>query len=242
MPDDQANDLQPTPGQGEGGQSNGADAGTPTIEKFTVDGQEYTADQVREFSKAANDYKSFQPVFTQQQQLLKDPQKLREYVAKTYPDLITSQPTAPAGEPNELDQAFKVLKEQGKFLTQEEADSRAHKIVEQVMAQREMNDFIKKEVDDLGKEWDGQNGKPKFDFEAARQHALDKGFPTLTSAFEDLNKPAIREWYAANKVRPNAPTIARPGAQGVPVGKDKGPNLNQMGAVKKDALEFFGGE
>lgn len=248
MPDEpgQAEPLQPTePGQGGEGQPGDGGAGAPAIEKFTVDGQDYTADAIRDLLKAKNDYGQFQPVFTKQQQLLKDPQQLRDYVTKTYPDLFPSQPAAPAapdGLAPELQEAFKVLKEQGKFLTQEEAQAMAQKLVEDTLAQREAVAFIENEKATLSKEWDGQDGKPKFDFEAARQHALTKGFPTLTSAFEDLNKQAIREWYAANKVKPNVPTIARPGATGVPVSKKAGPDLNQMGAVKKDAEAFFGGD
>jgi len=238
MPDDQANPILPTEG-GTDSPTTTTTTDTPAPAGLTVDGVTYTSDQVKALLKDSTDYKSLTPEYTKQQQLLKDPAKLREYIAATYPDLI---PKAPAGEPSELDQAFKVLKEQGNFLTREEAQQQAQKLVQDILDQREANHFNKKEIADLTKEYDGQSGKPKFDFEAARQHALEKGFPSLTSAFEDLNKNAIREWYAANKIRPKAPTVARPGATGVPVSKEKGPNLNDMGAVKKDALEFFGGE
>lgn len=238
MPDDQANPLLPPEG--------GADS--PTVETpsteapagLTVDGVTYTPDQVKALLKDSTDYKQLTPEYTKQQQLLKDPQKLREYIAQTHPDLIPKAPAA--GQEGqltpELQEAFKLIREQGKFMTQEEAQ----KMVSDALSAREADKFIADERSKLDKEWNGEGGKPKFDFEAVRQHAIQNGFPTLTSAFKDLNEPALLEWYAANKNKPNAPTIAKPGAQSVPVSKEKGPSLSKMGEVKKDALEFFGGE
>jgi hypothetical protein len=237
VPDDQATPLQPAAGQGGDGQSNGTGAGTPAaVESLKIDGQEYTPDQVKEFIKAKTDYDQFQPVFTKQQQLLKDPQALRDYITKNHPDLFPApgQTGQPGGLPPELQDAFKVLQEQGNFMTKEAAS----KMVQDALSQREADSFISAERSTLEKEWNGEGGKPKFDFEAVRQFAVENGYPSLTSAFKAQNEPALMEWYAANKVNPKAPTIARPGAVGVPVNKEKGPDLNSMGDVAKDFLKF----
>jgi hypothetical protein len=205
-------------------------------QSLTIDGVQYTPDQVKELVKAKADYDRFQPEFTQRSQILSDPQKFREYGQQKYPDLFKA-PTTPTEEEQQITQAVELLRSKGQFVTREEAVKAAR----EEMALERMADQFRQENTKLSKDWDGKDGKPKYDAEAVKQHMLDNGFPNLTSAFRDLHYDALQEYHAASKGKqPKAPVIAAPGGGGpAPVTPDNGPDLNKRGAVKKDFENFL---
>lgn len=226
MPDDllnQADPLEPAaptpPAPPGGGQSNDpTPPGGAAPETFSIDGQTLTADQVRDALKAKADYDRLNPEFTRKSQLLSDPEKLREYVSKQFPDRFKFAPeTPPTPEEAQLDNLINAAKDRGQLLTRDEA----MKMWDEQRQLDTLTNSFKTEIENLGKEWDGQGGKPKFDLEAVQKHMLENGFPTLKSAFTDLNEPALREWYATQKPKPTAPVVAAPGGGTVPVAKDK---------------------
>src|SRR5216110_2514802 len=91
--DDQANPDSPD-GPGGGGQSDTPPTDAPVVESLTIDGVAYTPDQVKAFLKDSTDYKRLVPEYTRQQQILRDPNRFKEFGATTYPDLF--RPAAPA--------------------------------------------------------------------------------------------------------------------------------------------------
>lgn len=195
--------------------------GGAATETFTIDGQQLTADQVREALKAKTDYEQLQPEFTRKSQLLTDPEKLWDFASKQFPDRFKAPPTTPPVPPTpqeaQLDAFITAARQRGQLMTREEA--------QQMWAeQRELDELtntFRTEIGSLSKEWDGADGKPKFDLNAVQEFMLKNGYPNLTSAFEQMNKDALREWYAAQKPKPKAPVVAGPGGGSVPVAKDK---------------------
>lgn len=208
---------------------------------LTIDGVAYTPDQVKELVKAKADYDRFQPEFTRRSQILTNPDHLFEYARKTYPDRFPAAP-APATTPEEQQrsEALKVLKDLG-VLTREEAEQLAEKKAQDLFAQREADQSIATEAEKLSKEWDGADGKPKFDKRAVAQYAIDHGYPNLTSAFRDMNFDALQQWFASQKPKPKAPVIAGPGGGNAPVSKDKKVRLDDE-SFKQAFDEMVGSE
>jgi hypothetical protein len=104
-------------------------------------------------------------------------------------------------------------------------------------------DQFRSERTKLETDWDGKDGKPKFDFEVVKKHLLDNNFPTLKSAFQDLNGDAIDEWKIASrgKVKPKVPVIAAPGGAGaIPSPKkDDHLDLTRTGTVRDDFIKHL---
>ncbi len=65
---------------------------------------------------------------------------------------------------------------------------------------------INKEVEDLAKEFDGQNGKPKFDknkLKSYLEYGQQNKIFNIRAAFKDMHFPELAASYANN---PNKPT------------------------------------
>jgi hypothetical protein len=228
--------VAPGGGQIEPGQGQPSDAAAQTL---TIDGQTYTADQVKEFAKAKADYDRFQPEFTRRSQLLSNPDQLLDFARKQWPDKFPTAPTAPpTPDEQELAKAEQLLRSRG-FTTKEEAQQVAQQMIDERLAQREADTSIKQEAETLTKEWDGTDGKPKFVKEDVARYALEHGFPSLASAFREMHDPALREWYASQKMKPKAPVIAGPGGANAPVKAGKKIRFDDE-SFDESFAEYFG--
>lgn len=223
----------PPPGGQSGSEKQPGDAAPAGL---TIEGVTYTPDQVKDLLKAKADYDQLQPEFTKRSQILSDPEKFREYGQGKFPDVF--QPTSPpTDEDKQRKEAVETLRGLG-FMTKEEAISAVRE--EQSMAR--LTEQFRTERSKLETDWDGKDGKPKFDFEVVKKHLLDNNFPTLKSAFNDLYGDAIDEWkFAHRPAKPKPPVIAAPGgSSAVPSPKkDDHIDLTRTGAVREDFLKHL---
>jgi hypothetical protein len=225
-PIDQANGGQPSNPADNGGQANGGQSGgqgqpggaAPQV--FEVDGVKYTPDQIKEFATRSGDYDRLNGEFTRKSQLLSDPDKLIEFARSQWPEKFPAQPAAtPSQEEQEKQQAIQLLQSLG-VVTKDQAEVMAQKKVEEVMAQREADQFVASEIGRLSKEWDGKDGKPKFDPKEILPYAAKEGL-LPEDAFWKLKRPELLEWHSSQKPKPNAPVVAAPGGGSAPVASPK---------------------
>lgn len=227
----------PAPGGQSGDQPQPPGGAAPQF--LEVGGVKYTPDQIQELAKAKTDYGQLQKEFTQRSQILSDPQKFREFGTKQFPDIFPQQPAGPVSdEEKQKQEAIATLRSLG-FITKDEADQMGKKQAEDLVAQREADAFVRTEVERLSKEWDGANGKPKFDPKEVLPFAAEHGL-LPEDAFRKLKWNDLLEYHAAQKAagKPKAPVIATPGGgTSIPTAPDKQVDLNQHGAVAKAFLE-----
>jgi len=96
-------------------------------------------------------------------------------------------------------------------------------------------------MDRLSREWDGADGKPKFDPKEILPIAAKEGLP-LEDAFWRLKRPELLEWHSTikGKARPRSPVIASPGGGGAaPVKPDDKLDVMKHGAVASDFKTFM---
>lgn len=219
VPDDQDPAAQPSAPVSDGGQDPATQSdgqgqpGNATPQALSIDGVDYTPDQVRELAKAKADYERLTPVFTQQSQLLKDPDKLDEYLRKQFPDRFAPK----ADVPPDQKQVTDTLRQLG-YLTKDEVTQ----IMQQTISQDREDAKYEATLDKLETSIDGKDGRPKFDRRDVLLHGQRKGIYDPEAAYNDLNGTALREWYAADKLgkKPKGLTTEKGGA-GLQLPKDE---------------------
>jgi len=213
---------------GESGDGNAPGGGAPQTVK--IGEAEMPVDQVTELVEAGKNFKAFKekypdidleglvPAFTQQSQLLKDPDKLIEHLRQQFPDKFgAGSPTSGGQNPEEAAQIASWLQQQG-FLRQEQAQQMVRDAIQQDREDQKYEGILGK----LETELDGKDGRPKFDRRTVLLHGQKKGIYDPQAAYNDLHGPALQEWYASQKLgkKPKGVTTEKGGA-GMQLPKDE---------------------
>lgn len=160
-------------GEPQGGQQPQATPATPT--EYEIDGQKYSADQIREAFKSMKDYQAFVPEFTRKSQVLAELKKAGLIDDQGNP-VQKKNEEQPAGGDQDLLQnpqakeVVKILKQLG-FITKEEAETLKKEIdtfrssYQQQIDEQKLDEVSKT----LAAKYDGKKGEPKFDLEEIRQ-------------------------------------------------------------------------
>ena len=195
-----------TPG-GESDEGKAPGEGAPTTLK--VGDEELSADQVQELVAAGKTLKQIKeqypdidlqgmiPAFTKQSQLLKDPDKLIEFLKQKFPDKLPSEPSSGGNQqPDQVKQVLTWMKEQG-FITVKEAQESFRAWYREIREDEEYEN----RVQSLEKELNGKDGRPKFDRLVVLQHGKKKGIYDPKAAYNDLYGVELNEWYATQKMK-----------------------------------------
>lgn len=235
--------LETTP-DGESGQDTSADEAAP--QTFKVGDEDLPADQVKELVEAGRTLKKIReqypdidldgliPTFTKQTQLLKDPEKLAEYMRSKYPDRFPDKPAA--GQPDELEAAMTQLapllsawaKKEGLMTRADyDAERQDQAYEERVQAQEKLHD--------------GSDGLPKFERQKVLIWGRDHGIYDPEAAYEKLYRKELTEAEFAERMkkRPKAPGTEKGGA-GMQVPKNKDSAKFGSDALKKGIAETLG--
>jgi hypothetical protein len=130
--------------------------------------------------------------------------------------------------PEELDKAGYIKKEQLDTLIEERLDKRE----QQTRAVQAVLD----QATQLEKEIDGTDGRPKFNKRAVMAYASTYGIPNLQDAYEEMNDESIKPWKEAKLAEEK-----RRGLKTLNAGGDKQPrqsktNDSNFGEVLREAL------
>lgn len=101
---------------------------------------------------------------------------------------------------------------------------------EEIQAQKDI-EWVQTRRSELEKEWDGSNGKPKFDFDAVRSYAIENRINTkdpLKTAFYEMHEAEIDNW----KIQ-----TALTKTKGVKTESSNGSGSAQAGATTDDLLK-----
>jgi len=119
-------------------------------------------------------------------------------------------------QPEEVQEEALTLEKIEELLEQKEAQR-----LEEQRKEEQMK-AIKAEVSKLEKEWDGSNGKPKYDDKAVIewQEANNKLYLSPREAFNEMNRDAIIDWEIQNRMssKPSVENVVTPG--GAPVSRE----------------------
>lgn len=164
------------------------------------------------------DFEGMAPTFTQQSQLLRDPEKLEKYLQEKFPDRYR-QPAQPAqdGQANEAKAVAQFLRSLG-FVSKDDFDG--------IYKERRQAEQYEDRVGQLAEELDGKDGRPKFDREQVEAFMVERNIFDPEAAYEKLHRDALNEWYAAKKLerKPKGTGTERGGA---------GPQLPPQGKIPK---------
>lgn len=152
-------------GGGEGGNAPAGEGGgnqpTPVTE-FEIDGQKYSADQLKEAIKAAGDYQHLVPEFTKKSQLLsKLGVNTPEDIDKKMKEIDEAAKGGGKSEDPKVTEARKILREQLGVVTKEDIQSVFDFIASMKSAEEDRQ--LQEAAGALSSKYDGSHGEPKFD-------------------------------------------------------------------------------
>jgi len=131
--------------------------------KYTIDGQEYTEDEILEALQAKEDYQHLLPEFTRRSQKLAEMEK---QLAQ-----IQQQPNVPQDE--KLEETKRLLKEQLGVVTKDDLE----KVISDIQNFYQGDVQLQKAVAGLEKKYSGANGEPKFDYDKLKNYLVQKYGP-----------------------------------------------------------------
>jgi hypothetical protein len=236
-----ANGEQPNNGQAPTPPANGQPqpgGAAPVVLEF--EGQKYGIEELKGLLKAKTDYDQLQPEFTRRSQILSSPDKFREFGSKQFPDLFPTQPGQLTDEEKAVEAAKAEARKLG-LVSKDEVEKLAEQKMNALLEQREADRFIASELERMSKEWDGTDGKPKFETKAVLEFAAKEGLP-IEEAFWKMNRSALLDWHASQKAKAKTktPVIAAPGGGGsAPVQPDDKLDITKRGAVSGDFKKFM---
>lgn len=103
------------------------------------------------------------------------------------------------------------------FMTKEEFEAEKSRAKE--------DDFVRSELSRLEKEYDGKDGKPKFDRSTVIQYALDNKIGDPEAAFLKMNQKAILDWQIRSAINKS---------KGVKTETSDGSGSSQVGTSNED--------
>lgn len=103
------------------------------------------------------------------------------------------------------------------FMTKEEFEAEKSRAKE--------DDFVRSELSRLEKEYDGKDGKPKFDRSTVIQYALDNKIGDPEAAFLKMNQRAILDWQIRSAINKS---------KGVKTETSDGSGSSQVGTSNED--------
>lgn len=141
--------------------------------EYEIDGQKYSADQIREAFKAHHDYQALVPEFTRKSQAFAKALQagLIDEQGNPVQKPAPEQPSADDLTQNpQAKEAVRILKELG-FITKEEADAWKKELESfKSTYQTQLDEKTLTEVNaTLSAKYDGKKGEPKFDLDQIRQ-------------------------------------------------------------------------
>lgn len=128
----------------------------------------------------------------------------------------------------EVQQAISILKEAGVFVTRDELE------------ERERRTRFNAEADALEKEFDGSDGRPKFDTAAVARFGKENRIFNLRAAYTQMNQAKLIDW-AVKKARETAPATEVTGSAGTPGQTGKGMSITDIMSLPegKEKTELF---
>lgn len=103
------------------------------------------------------------------------------------------------------------------FMTKDELEAERNRAKE--------DDFVRSELSRLEKDYDGKDGKPKFDRQTVIQYALDNKIGDPEAAFLKMNQKAIFDWQIRSAVSKS---------KGVKTETSDGSGSSQVGTSNED--------
>lgn len=135
--------------------------------------------------------------------------------AEEYKTKVNKKP-----EDIEKEEQLNVVKQQLKdlgFVSKDELEA------EKLRAKED--DFVQKELSRLESEWDGKEGKPKFDRQSVIEYALDNHIGDPEAAFLKMNSKSIIDWHIKSASTKSA---------GVKTETSDGSGSSQVGTQNED--------
>lgn len=225
-------------------------SGTAPSQVITINGQEYDPNEVSELMEVGRQTREMEtkyntkldrvwPDYGQKSQRLSQLEKEHEEARKELESFKTKKEQGnetPADIKDAKDAARKlgiVLDEdaEGKFLTEE----KLQKLLDERDAKSRNLQSVLKQADDMEKELDGSDGRPKFNRKVVMAYAAQYKM-SLDEAYEDMNEDALKSWKAEQ-----LEAQKKKGLKTLTAGGDKAParpklNRDNLQAALEEAL------
>jgi hypothetical protein len=169
----------------------------PEIEKIKIGEEEYSLDEAQALLKLGKlgkeletqwdtDISKVYPKFTQATKRVKELEESNaQYEAE--------KNAVPVDKQVAYEEARRQAKEIG-ILTKDDIDEVVSRIVEQKTEERKQVESVLQEANDLEKELNGSDGRPKFEKEKTIQYMVDTGVRDMRIAYELSNRDALDTW------------------------------------------------
>ena len=187
------------------------DPGTVAPSNITINGVEYSPEDAQSLIELGNKTReleknwntpvdSLMPAYTKSREELKTVQAERDEAKRQIQEFQAKQT---AGTDTNLDRqkARQAAKELGFILDDDAKNFLTKEQLDQYLSERDIQkqavDKVLQEADNLEKQIDGSDGRPKFKKKEVLAYAQAYGFTDLTKAYEDMHSDEIKPWQEA---------------------------------------------
>ena len=207
---------------------------TDAPEQIIINGQEYSPEDAQSLIELGNKWRetesslntSLDKVVPEYTKATQDRSRLEKEIADRDAKIaeFTRQQEEKAAKANTPEDAEAIRANARKYglLDEETVKERGYLTkneVEEMLSQREVNqrlvDTVNKEADQLTKEIDGTDGRPKFNSKAVLAYAGTYNFKTLREAYEDMNSDQLAPWKERQLAEARKPGLTTLKASGV---------------------------